>query len=317
LPSFMARALNAALRSLVKRRLRNGLSVDAVRAAGAVLDRWVARGEMTRPGDSVVAGEVSCEWFASPAADEQRILLYLHGGGFITHLPSAYRVFARRLGAALGAQVLLPHYRLAPEHPFPAGIDDCLVAYRWLLAQGFNPRRIVIAGDSAGGNLALVTAIRIRDEALPAPGCVVMLSPATDLTGGSASLDYNRDRDPLLVPEALPLVLSTYAPAADARHPWISPIHDSLEHMPPLLFHAGSTELLVDDSIRAADKARWAGTVVELTVWPDMPHVFQMMNALPEARAAIDRIARFVRQYVPAAQPAATRPPAGALELQH
>ena len=178
MPSLTGRVLNAALRLLVKRRLRHGLSVESVRNVGAKLDWWVARGYPAKPGGPVVANGVPCEWFAPPLLDEKRILLYLHGGGFMAHLPSAFRVFARRLGGVTGAQVLLPEYRLAPEHPFPAGPDDCLDAYRWLLAQGFNAKRIAIAGDSAGGNLALVTAIRIRDEGLPRPGCVVMLSPA-------------------------------------------------------------------------------------------------------------------------------------------
>lgn len=209
MPSLASRALNAALRGLVKRRFRHGLSVATVRSVGATLERWVARGALALPGERVAAGRVDCECFGPQGADEERILLYLHGGGFMAHLPVAYRVFARQLSVALGARVLLPDYRLAPEHPFPAGPDDCLDAYRWLLAQGINAKRIVIAGDSAGGNLALVTAIRIRDAALPAPGCVVMLSPATDLTGASASLRYNAGRDPLLVPEALEFVRAT------------------------------------------------------------------------------------------------------------
>jgi monoterpene epsilon-lactone hydrolase len=300
--------LNAVLRTTVKRRLRKALSVRAVRDAAAMLDRWVSRGDLSKPGDPVAASGVRCEWFAARILDEQRVLLYLHGGGFITHLPSAYRAFARRLGAALGASVLLPDYRLAPEHPFPAGTDDCLEAYRWILAQGVNPQRVVIAGDSAGGNLALVTAIRIRDAELPAPACVVMLSPATDLTAGSASLKYNRDRDPMLLPEALEFVRTTYTTTLDQRHSWISPIHDSLARLPPLLFHAGSTELLVDDSIRAADKARWAGVPVDIEIWPDMPHVFQILSMLPEARNAILEIARFVRRYVPAMEAAAVGP---------
>jgi epsilon-lactone hydrolase len=298
--SFSARVLNAALRYVFKRRLRKGLTVEGIRSGGAVLERWVAHGDLARPGDMVAAGTVAGEWFAPPVVDDKRILLYLHGGGFITHLPSAYRAFARRLGNALGAQVLLPEYRLAPEHAFPSGVDDCLDAYRWLLAQGFDPKRIVIAGDSAGGNLALVTAIRIRDEALPAPGCVVMLSPVTDFTGASASNQYNLKRDPLLVPELQEFLLAAYAPGVDASHPWLSPIHADFAGLPPLLFHAGSTEIIVDDSIRAADKARWADVPVELEVWPDMAHVFQMMNALPEAGAAIAKIGRFVRQHVPA-----------------
>jgi epsilon-lactone hydrolase len=300
MPSLAARALNIALRTMVKRRLRKSLSLGTVRDGGAMLDRWMSHGKLGEPGDSVAANGVPCEWFAAPVSDEQRVLLYLHGGGFMTHLPTAYRGFARRLGGALKARVLLPDYRLAPEHLFPAGSDDCLETYRWLLAQQVDPSRIVVAGDSAGGNLALVTAIRIRDAALPPPGCVVMLSPSTDLTGSSASLKYNQDRDPMLLPDALEFVRSTYAPSMDLRHAWLSPIYDGLEHLPPLLFHAGSTEVLLDDSIRAADKARWAGVPVEIEIWPDMPHVFQMMGVLPEARAAIAQIARFVTRHVPA-----------------
>jgi epsilon-lactone hydrolase len=300
LATLTTRLLNAALRTIVKRRLRKSLSLRTVRDAGAMLERWLTRGNLGKPGDPVTANGVACEWFAAPVDDEQRVLLYLHGGGFITHLPTAYREFARRLGAALKARVLLPDYRLAPEHPFPAGSDDCLEAYRWLLAQDVDPKRIVIAGDSAGGNLALVTAIRIRDAKLPPPACVVMLSPSTDLTGASASFKYNQDHDPMLVPEALEFVRTNYAPMGDLCHPWISPIHDGLAHLPPLLFHAGSTELLVDDSIRAADKARWAGVPVQIEIWPDVPHVFQMMSVLPEARAAIAQIAQFVARYVPA-----------------
>jgi acetyl esterase/lipase len=295
--------LNASLRFFVQRQLQKGLTVETVRVAGTRLGRWFARGALARPGDPVTTGGVASEWLSPPAADEQRILLYLHGGGFISHMPAAYRVFARRLGIALGARVLLPDYRLAPEHHFPAGADDCLAAYRWLLEQGFSANRIVIGGDSAGGNLALVTAIRIRDEGLPSPACVVMMSPATDFTGASASLIYNRELDPFLVPELQPFLLAAYAPGIDSAHPWISPLYDSLERLPPLLFHAGSIELIADDSIRAAEKTRRAGGTVELKVWPDLPHVFQMMHGLPEARAAIGEIARFVKLHVPAPAP--------------
>ncbi len=299
MPSLTAAVLNAALRILVKPRLRRGLSVESVRNIAATLDRWLVRGAPTRAGDPVVADGVPCEWFA-PRVDEKRWLLYLHGGGFMVHLPRAYRMFARRLADLLGARVLVPEYRLAPEHCFPAGPDDCIATYRWLLAQGYDPKRIVIAGDSAGGNLALVTAMRIRDENLPAPACVVMLSPATDLGGASASLSYNRDSDPMLIPEALQIVVANYVGEAALTHPWISPIYDSFQGLPPLLFHAGSSEILVDDSIRAADKARWAGTRATLDVWPHMPHVFQMTPWLPEADVALEAIARFVLDHVPA-----------------
>lgn len=300
MPRLAIRVLNASLRYFVQGQLRRDLTVDTIRSAGIRLQRWVARGDLSRPGEPVDAGGVACEWLAAPVPDERRILLYLHGGGFISHMPAAYRVFARRLGRALRARVLLPDYRLAPEHPFPSGPDDCLVAYRWLLEQGFSANRIVIAGDSAGGNLALVTAIRIRDEGLAAPGCVVMMSPVTDFTGAGASLIYNRELDPFLVPELQPFLLAAYAPGVDPAHPWVSPLCDSLERLPPLLFHAGSIELIADDSIRAAEKARRAGGIAELEVWPDLPHVFQMIHALPEASAAISAIGRFVRKYVPA-----------------
>jgi monoterpene epsilon-lactone hydrolase len=298
--SFRARAANVALRAAIKRKLGSGITIAGIRATAMKLGRFFARNPRAHAGVTVSAGPVPCEWFVpAPDADRGRTVLYLHGGGFVAHIPPGYRVFARRLAGALGAAVLLPDYRLAPEHPFPAGTDDCLEAYRWLLANGVGASRIVVAGDSAGGNLALVTATRIRDAGLPTPGCVVMLSAAMDLTGASASLRYNRDKDPLLVPAVLPLLLSQYSPHTRPDHPWISPLNADFSGLPPLLFHVGSTELIVDDSIRAAERARIAGVTAELEVWPDLPHVFQMFDWLPEAQIGLAAIARFVQKHVP------------------
>lgn len=298
--SVQARGLNLVLRWTVRRRSRGTIDVATVRAVGARLDRWMARSASSQSGRAVMAHGVPCESFDLTGANPGCVLLYLHGGGFVAHLPAAYCAFSRRLARTLGARVVLPQYRLAPEHPFPAGSDDCLTTYRWLLDEGINPRRIVIAGDSAGANLALVTVIRIRDAGLPSPACAAVFSGAFDLTWRSASLTYNRDKDPMIVPDALPVLVSYYADSSVAADPWVSPIYADFAGLPPLHFQAGGTEVLVDDSIRAADKARWAGVDVELRIWPDLPHVFQAVRWLPEAAQSLAELGAFVARHVPA-----------------
>jgi acetyl esterase/lipase len=301
--SVQAHGLNLVLRWTVRRRSRGTIDVATVRAVGARLDRWMGRSASAQPGRAVTAHGVPCESFDLTVADPGRVLLYLHGGGFVVHLPAAYRAFSRRLSRTLGMRVVLPQYRLAPEHPFPAGSDDCLTTYRWLLDEGVDPRRIVIAGDSAGANLALVTVIRIRDAGLRPPACAAMFSGAFDLTWQSASLAYNRDKDPMIVPDALPVLSSYYIDSRNAANPWVSPIYADFASLPPLHFQAGGTEVLVDDSIRAADKARWAGVEVELTVWPGLPHVFQAVGWLPEAGQSLADVSAFVARHISAVTP--------------
>ena len=165
---------------------------------------------------------------------------------------------ARRF-QAMGLHVLLPEYRLAPEHPFPAGVDDCLAAYRWLLDRGYRERPFALAGDSAGGSLSLVTMMRARDAMLPLPDCAVLLSPSTDLTMSAPSARYNAQLDPMFSPAAQDLLPNVYCPGQDRRNPLLSPLFGNWNGLPPLLFHAGSTEMLLDDSVRAHDRATQAG----------------------------------------------------------
>jgi acetyl esterase/lipase len=239
---------------------------------------------------------VPAEWLEVPETRAERVLLYLHGGSFAFRFPNAHAALAGRLCRRLRARALLPDYRLAPEHPFPAGADDCHAAFRWLLAQGIEPRNIVLAGDSAGGNLALVTLHRARRAGEPMPGCVVLLSPAVDCTLSSPSMVEYDGRDPLLALSSLLVLRRHYVPSPHLyMNPEVSPIFGEFAGFPPLFFQAGSTELLRDEATRTADKAHAAGVDVELELWPDLPHVFQAAHFLPEAALALSHIARFVR----------------------
>ncbi len=198
------------------------------------------------------------------------------------------------LSSLTGMRVLLPDYRLAPEYPFPAGIEDCFAVYRWLIEQGYANRPLAIAGDSAGGNLTLVTLMQARDAMLPMPDCAVMLSPSTDLTTSGPSWNYNAEADPMFSPAARDLLRPIYCPDEDPSNPLLSPLFGNWAGLPPLLFHAGSTEVLLDDSVRSHDRASQAGVGAEIEVWWQMPHVFHVFNWLPESRAALRKIADFI-----------------------
>jgi acetyl esterase/lipase len=192
--------------------------------------------------------------------------------------------------------VLALDYRLAPEHPFPAALDDALAAYRWLLAEGADPRRIAVMGDSAGGGLAFSLLLRLRDQGAPLPAAAVALSAWTDLALTGASLRLNAAADPMLNAEDLPKLAACYLASADPRDPYASPLYGDATGLPPTLIQAGSDEILHDDSTRMADRLRAAGCEVELEIWPRMPHAWHLFApVLPEARRAIERIGAFVR----------------------
>jgi acetyl esterase/lipase len=191
--------------------------------------------------------------------------------------------------------VYVVDYRLAPEHPFPAGLDDCFAAYQSLLAQGIESRRIAIIGDSAGGNLALATTLKAKINNGPLPGCLVCLSPVTDLVEPGPSQLENARSDALFVPMSFATLVETYCPGRDASDPLISPLRGDLSALPPTLLQCSGAEMLRDDSVRIAEKMRAAGTRVELEIWPKVPHVWQVLaDVLPEARQAINIICRFV-----------------------
>ncbi len=247
--------------------------------------------------EPVSADGVPAEWVVAEGADPGRALLYLHGGGYVIGSIATHRDLAARLSRATGARVLVVDYRLAPEHPHPAAVDDAVRAFRWLVEQGLDPRRVAIAGDSAGGGLTVATLVALRDagDALPAAG--VCLSPWTDLACEGGSMDTHDHRDPMVRPEGLREMAAMYLGGLPASTPLASPVHAELAGLPPLLVQVGTAEVLLDDSTRLADRARAAGVEVELDVWDDMVHVFQAFAAiLPEGREAIERIGAFVRE---------------------
>ncbi|HVI03273.1 MAG TPA: alpha/beta hydrolase [Enhygromyxa sp.] len=217
---------------------------------------------------------------------------------------NSHRALCARLSVACNAEVILPEYRLAPEHPFPAGLEDLVQVYASLLEGGLRADEIVVAGDSAGGNLALSTVLLARDRGLPMPRALVLLSPFTDLTLTGASLVTHAEIDPWLRPQAVPVVRDTYLGGADPSHPLASPLWADLHGLPPMLIHVGEQEILLADSTRLAERASDAGVEVEIEVGKDLWHVWHLFApALPEANEAIARIGDFVdRVFTPPIQ---------------
>ena len=273
--------------------------------------KWAARADGMYPNPphatrttELLIGNVKATWIDAKGARKDRAILYLHGGGFIIETPRIHGALAARIGFEARARALMPSYRLAPEHPCPAALDDCIAAYRHLLANGFKAHDIAIAGDSAGGSLTLGLLLRARDEGLPLPACAVVLSPATDGTLSGDSLKRNDGIDAMFAPSLFHALTPLYLRDASLRtHPHVSPLHGNLHGLPPILVLVGSTELLLDDAVRFAGKCPSA----TLEVWHDMPHVFPLFDFLPEARDATKRIGRFVRDGFAAADASADR----------
>ncbi|SAK43620.1 alpha/beta hydrolase domain-containing protein [Caballeronia fortuita] len=247
------------------------------------------------------------EWLTPPATPTATIL-YFHGGGYYFCSPRSHRAIAFGLATKIGARVFSLDYRLAPEHRFPAALDDSLAAYRRLLEDGVPAESVAIAGDSAGAGLALATLLALRDAGDPLPAAAALFSPWTDLTGSGESMRANEGRDPMYHASVFPEVAAQYLGAADARDPYASPLFGDFEGLPPLLIQVGDTELLLDDSTRVAAKARAAGVRVELEIWRKVPHIFQIWSPfMPEARDALAHAASFIETAT--AAPRIHRPP--------
>lgn len=241
------------------------------------------------------------------------VLLYLHGGGFIIPAaPSAHLHFLARLCRMLDASGFLPDYRLAPLHKYPAALDDCERAYRGLLALGHPAERIVLAGESAGGNLVLGLLQRIRKANLPMPACAVPISAVTEMARGYAppSRISNRGRDPMFPAKPLVGLLQMYVGEADGADPELSPLYADYRGFPPLYFLVGETELLLDDSVLAARQAQEAGVETRLDVWPLLPHAFPLfLNVFPEVGQSHDDIVAFIREHLVSVIPSEARNP--------
>jgi epsilon-lactone hydrolase len=244
---------------------------------------------------AIEAGPVKAEWCITPDADEGRMILYLHGGGYVSGSPAVYRSLAANLSRAAKARVLMIDYRLAPEHPFPAAVEDSVASYRWLLAQDIEPARIVIAGDSAGGGLTAATLVALRDAELPLPAAGVLLSPMVDLEGTGESMKTKAPEDPIVQKEQVAIV-KLYLNGKDPRTPLAAPLYADLTGLPPLLIQVGTSECLLDDSTRLAERATKAGVKVTLEQWDKMIHVWQLFaSMLDEGQQAVDRIGEYVR----------------------
>lgn len=249
-----------------------------------------------------VAG-VPAEWLRPAGAKSGRTLLYLHGGGYCQGSCDTHRALAARIGVASRSAVLLLDYRLAPEFPFPAGLDDAVAAVGWLAKQGIAPDETGLVGDSAGGGLVLATALSLRDAGKPLPAALACLSPWTDLTCSGESVTTCRGFDPLMNLESLTAAVPAYLGDGDPKAPLVSPLFADLSHLPPLLIQAGDRELLLSDSVRLADAAREAGVEVTLEVWKGMGHVWQVgAGFFPEAQRAIDGIGAFMEEHLSVAR---------------
>ncbi|MEZ4451437.1 MAG: alpha/beta hydrolase [Nannocystaceae bacterium] len=229
-------------------------------------------------------------------AGERGVLLYLHGGGYAMGSCTSHRALVGRIAAACGLSARVPEYRLAPEHRFPAAIDDALAAYRALLAAGHRADEVIVAGDSAGGGLCAGLLVALRDAGDPLPAAAILLSPFTDLTFTGESVQSRAEVDPWLSPAMLEPMIRLLADEGDRRDPRASPVFADLRGLPPLLIHVGDQEILLSDSTRLAERAQAAGVAVEIEVWPELWHVFHFFAPLlPEANEALAKIGAFAR----------------------
>jgi acetyl esterase/lipase len=307
-PSLWARILAPLLRLFMKqplRRLTAGGSVEpgVVQRRRARLEALVRLAGQRSSGVDLehhaLAG-VPVEVLTPPDPRAGVHLLYVHGGAFALGSPRTHRGLTRRLAIAAHARVIVPAYRLAPEHPYPAALTDLLGVYRALLAEGVLASRIVVAGESAGGNLVLALAQSLLAENEPQPAGLVLLSPWADLACTGESLVANRDLEMMVPVDAMPVAARMYAGDHDLCTPAISPLYGEFRGLAPMLVHASSTEVLHDDARRVVEAARAAGVDAELRVWPQLPHAFPAFaDILPEARAAVAEIAAFVDRVVP------------------
>ncbi len=245
----------------------------------------------------VDAGGVPAEFLVAPGAADDRVVLYLHGGGYVIGSIKSHRYLMQNVSRFSGAKTLGLDYRLAPENPFPAAVEDSTKAYCWLLDQGYKAKNIAIAGDSAGGGLTLATLVNLRDKGIDLPAAGVLISPWADLSGEAESVKTRADIDPMVKPEGLYSLGDKYLIGTDAKNPLASPVFADMAGLPPLCIHVGGKEILYDDAITVADKARAAGVEVELLDEPELFHVWHAFAPmLEEGQEAVEKIGTFLQK---------------------
>ncbi len=287
--------LNTVIELLTSRERPDNPSIDDSREGFERLARFVG-GSAPADIENVDAGGTPAELVTAHGAPDSRTVLYLHGGGYVIGSPATHRDLAGRLSSASGAGVLVIDYRLAPEHPFPAPVEDAVSAYKWLLEQGYNPDRLSIAGDSAGGGLTVATLVRLRELGVPLPACGVCLSPWVDMEGIGDSMTSRAHADPMVQRDGLVAMAGVYLDGADPRTPLAAPLYADLSGLPPLLIQVGTRETLYDDATRLARRAEDAGVPVEFESWDEMIHVWHLFAPmLDEGQEAIERIGEFIK----------------------
>lgn len=284
-------------------RRTNVRTADILKIRGRLdfIGRLLIRAFGVRVERTTVAG-LHAEWLRPKHAAADRVLLYLHGGAYLIGSCRSHGQMVSHIARAGGINALVPEYRLAPEHKFPAAIEDCVAVYRELVRSGIRPENIVIAGDSAGGGLTVATLLTLRDAGDPLPAAAVLLSPYLDVTASGESATTRAARDPWFRAEDMEVVVSNYCADDQVRNPLVSPVFADVTGLPPVLIQVGDDEILLSDSTRFADKMQAAGNRVEIEIWPEMWHVFQLfIGKMPEARKAINKIGAYLRAlYLPA-----------------
>lgn len=246
--------------------------------------------------ESISADGVPCDWLIPENYIPDQVLLYLHGGGFVYGQTPLHLQMGAYLAKKLGFRLLMVDYRTAPEHPFPAALDDCVTAYGWLLRQGIKPQNIIIAGDSAGGSLTLTMQLKLREEGHPLPAAAVCLSPVTDLTPEAKKREGFKD--PMLPPKAMDFYIQAYLAGQDPHNPLISPILGDLKGLPPMLLFVGDEEILREDALHFAKAAEAAGVDIRLEIYPRMWHVWQLFLSLPQAKQSLDDMVTFCKSHL-------------------
>jgi len=296
MPEVIDIGIEKLMQTLRERGLPDGLSLDERRARMEDIGtRFPA--PQSASINPVKIAERPAEWVCDPDTDDGRVMLYVHGGGYVQGSLASHRNLVFEIARSMKGKVLNLDYRLAPEHPFPAAVEDTVNAWAELLEMGIDPKKASFGGDSAGGGLVIAALVSARDKGLPMPSCACCISPWTDLVGSGRTMDTKALEDPMVNRAALKFFSDFYADKEDKSHPLISPLFANLAGLPPLLIQVGTAETLLDDSRRLATRARYAGVDVSYAEWEGMPHIWHIFAPLLEkSRKAIIELGEFVER---------------------
>jgi epsilon-lactone hydrolase len=298
--SIRAALMNFIIKRTIKLQLpQNAAEMKAFRKRMADAGNLMPKPSSGVTFEECQAGEVNCEWVRPEPASPTAVILYFHGGGYVLGDAVGHRNLSWRLACASGFRVLMVNYRLAPESPFPAALEDAIAAFDWLISQGYAPENIILGGDSAGGGLALATLLNLKNLGADLPAAAILISPWLDLTLSGPSYADNSASDPMLTSQVLKAWAESYLADRDAKAPLASPLFGDLQGLPPMLIHVGSTEILRSDAESLVDKVIEMGGTAALKVWPKMVHVFHLFaGRVPEAGQAIDELGSYCRASV-------------------